>query len=278
MNAEADILQRILSHKAEEVAARKARVPVRELEERIRDMPPAAGFHAAIVRRIEAGAPAVIAEIKKASPSRGVIRQDFDPVRIAATYAANGATCLSVLTDEKFFQGHDDYLPAAKAEAQLPVLRKDFTVDPYQVFEARALGADCILLIAAALDDRAMRELAATAIGIGLDVLVEVHDREELERALMLRTPLIGINNRNLRTFETRLDVTLGLVRDVFPDRVVVTESGIGSRADVELMRRHDVNCFLVGETLMRAPDPGAKLRELFGPDGSESPVSTRSS
>jgi indole-3-glycerol phosphate synthase len=270
MSADADILQRILAHKAEEVAARKARAPQHELEQRARDMPPAAGFHAALVRRLEAGAPAVIAEIKKASPSRGIIREDFDPVRIAAAYAANGATCLSVLTDERFFQGHDEFLPAAKAEAGLPVLRKDFTVDPYQVFEARALGADCILLIAAALDDRMMRELAATAMGVGIDVLVEVHDREELERALMLRTPLIGINNRNLRTFETRLDVTLGLVGDVYPDRVVVTESGISSRADVELMRRHDVNCFLVGEVLMRAPDPGAKLRELFDAGGME--------
>ena len=212
---------------------------------------------------IENGRPAVIAEIKKASPSKGVIRPDFDPAGLAQTYAEAGAVCLSVLTDEKFFQGADTHLQQAREATRLPVLRKDFIIDPYQVYEARAIGADCILLIVAALDDVLMQELAALAAANGLDVLVEVHNREELERALLLRTPLTGINNRNLHTFETSLQTTLDLLADMFPDRTVVTESGIHSRAHVDLMRDHDVHAFLIGEALLRADDPGAALRAL---------------
>lgn len=263
----ADILATILAHKREWVAARKAETPLEELKRRCEEAAPAPGpgFHQTLRRVVEEGRPAVIAEIKKASPSKGVIREDFDPAGIAAAYAAAGAACISVLTDEKFFQGADRHLEQARAATGLPVLRKDFIIDPYQVYEARAMGADCILLIAAALDDARLRELAAVAVESGLDVLVEVHDREELERALMLRTPLIGINNRDLRTFETSLQTTLGLLPDVFPDRTVVTESGINSRADIELMRRHDVHAFLVGESLLRESDPGAALRALLG-------------
>jgi len=265
MNGGPDILREILAHKREEVAARKRALPIAEMKQRALSSPPPLGFRAAIGRAIEAGRPAVIAEIKRASPSRGVIRQDFDPRRLAESYLRGGATCLSVLTDSKFFGGADEHVAAAKQAAKLPVLRKDFTIDPYQVFEARAIGADCILLIVAALDDAALRELADAAMEAELDVLVEVHDRLELERALMLRTPLIGINNRDLHTFQTSLDTTLKLLIDVFPDRTVVTESGIGTAEDVVLMRARDVNAFLIGETLLRAADPGAKLRELFG-------------
>ena len=260
----ADILERILGRKREEVAERKAATPLDEIKRRAQAAPAPAGFYSAIRREIDAGRPAVIAELKKASPSRGVIRADYNPRELAKSCRQAGATCLSVLTDEQFFQGRDQDLVDAKLASGLPILRKDFTIDPWQVFEARALGADCTLLIAAALDDRALLELAATAGAVGLDVLVEVHDRIELERALMLRTPLIGINNRDLRTFETDLDITLGLLTDVFPDRTVVTESGIHSREDVALMRRRGVNAFLVGETLMRAADPGERLRQLF--------------
>jgi indole-3-glycerol phosphate synthase len=265
MNQGPDILREILAHKREEVAARKAAAPLPELKRRASASAAPLGFHAAIRRVLESGRPAVIAEIKRASPSRGVIREDFDPARIAESYAHAGAACLSVLTDAKFFGGADEHVAAAKSAARLPVLRKDFTIDPWQVFEARALGADCVLLIVAALTDAALRELADAAAEAGLDVLVEVHDRLELERALVLRTPLIGINNRDLRTFATSLDTTLKLLPDVFPDRTVVTESGIATAEDVALRRRHDVNAFLVGETLLRAGDPGAKLRELFG-------------
>lgn len=265
----ADILERILSRKREEIAARKARTPMAEMQRRALAAPPPAGFYAATRRAVDAGGPAVIAELKKASPSRGVIREYYDPKSLAESCRRGGATCLSVLTDEQFFQGRDEHLIEARQASGLPVLRKDFTLDPWQVWEARALGADCILLIVAALADPVLRELASTADEAGLDVLVEVHDRVELERALMLRTPLIGINNRDLRTFRTDLQVTLGLLSDVFPDRTVVTESGINARDDVALMRRRGVNAFLIGETLMRAPDPGEKLRELFyqGPE-----------
>lgn len=263
MNAP-DILDAILAHKREWVAARQAEMPLEELKRRCEKAAPAAGFYRALRRVIEDGRPAVIAEIKKASPSKGVIREDFDPTAIAAAYAAAGAACLSVLTDEKFFQGADQHLEHARAATGLPVLRKDFIIDPYQAYEARALGADCILLIAAALDDDRLRELAAVAADLGLDALVEVHDREELERAMMLRTPMIGINNRDLHTFETSLQTTLGLLPDVFPDRTVITESGINNRADIELMRRHDVHAFLVGESLLRESDPGAALRALL--------------
>jgi indole-3-glycerol phosphate synthase len=207
----------------------------------------------------------VIAEIKKASPSRGVLREDFDPVAIAASYAGHGAACLSVLTDQQFFQGSADYLRSARAACSLPVLRKDFMLDAYQVYEASAMGADCILLIVAALNPRRMAELAAIATDLGMAVLVEVHNSVELDRALELKTPLIGINNRNLHTFETRLDVTLGLLKRIPPDRIVITESGILQPADVSLMRDNGVDCFLVGEAFMRAPDPGAELARLFG-------------
>ena len=221
-------------------------------------------FHAAVIENVSRGQPAVIAEIKKASPSKGLIRKDFDPVKIAQSYEKGGACCLSVVTDVDFFQGSDEYLEQARDACELPVIRKDFVIDPYQVYEARALGADCILLIAAALGDRQIRELADTANDIGLDVLVEIHNREELERAHVLRLPVIGINNRDLHSFETTLQTTLGLMIDVFPDRTVITESGINNRDDVRLMRKNGVNAFLVGESLMRADEPGEKLKELF--------------
>ena len=265
-----DILTAIIASKREFVAARKAALPLEALKARLADSPaaPPAGFYHAIKRAVEQGRPAIIADIKKASPSKGVIRADFDPARLAETYAQAGATCLSVLTDERYFQGSDEHLRQAKAASGLPVLRKDFIIDPYQIYETKALGADCVLLIAAALDDGRLRDLAATAMGLGLDALVEVHNREELERGMMLRTPLIGINNRDLRTFETSLQTTLGLLPDVFPDRTVVTESGIRNREDIALMRGHDVHAFLIGETLMQADDPGEKLRELLDPGG----------
>lgn len=261
-----DILTAIIESKREFVAARKAALPLAALKARLADSPaaPPAGFYRAIRRAVEQGRPAIIAEIKKASPSKGVIRADFDPARLAETYAQAGAACLSVLTDERYFQGADEHLRQAKAAARLPVLRKDFIIDPYQIYEARALGADCVLLIVAAVEDGRLRELAATAAELGMDALVEVHNREELERGMMLRAPLIGINNRDLRTFETSLQTTLGLLPDVFPDRTVVTESGIRNREDIALMRGHDVHAFLIGETLMGAEDPGEKLRELL--------------
>lgn len=206
----------------------------------------------------------MIAEIKKASPSKGVLREDFDPAAIAQSYAQHGAACLSVLTDKDFFQGSEAYLQQARAACALPVLRKDFIIHPYQVYEARAIGADCILLIVAALDDAVMRELAALAAALGMAVLVEVHDAAELERALALETPLIGVNNRNLRTFETSLQTTLHLLDRIPEDRIVITESGILRREDVALMRAHHVDAFLVGEAFMRAAEPGAELARLF--------------
>jgi indole-3-glycerol phosphate synthase len=260
-----DILQTILARKAEEVRERSARVPLAELEARCRDLPDPRGFAAALEAAIDAGRPAVIAEIKKASPSKGVIRPDFDPVQIAASYERGGAACLSVLTDVDFFQGSDDYLQQARAACALPVLRKDFVVDPYQVVEARALGADCILLIVAALDDAQLLGLTLLAAELDLDVLVEVHDRAELERALDLPVRLVGINNRDLRSFQVSLDTTLAL-RDAVPaDRLLVTESGILAPDDVARMRRAGVHAFLVGEAFMRAPDPGIELARLFG-------------
>ena len=260
-----DILKRVLARKAEEVRERSVRVPLAELRRKSETMPAARGFVRAMRERLSEGGPAVIAEIKRASPSKGLLRPDFRPADIARGYEQHGATCLSVLTDVDFFQGADEHLQQARAACRLPVLRKDFTVDPYQVYEARALGADCILLIAAALTDAQLRELAELAQQVGVDVLIEVHDAEELERALPLNTTLIGINNRNLRTFETRLDTTLQLLAGIPADRIVVTESGILAPADVALMRSRGVNAFLVGEAFMRAPDPGAKLAELFG-------------
>lgn len=259
-----DILQTILARKADEVRERAAQVSLQALLARCVDLPDTRGFTAAIEARIAAGEAAVIAEIKKASPSRGVIREDFDPAGIAASYERGGAACLSVLTDIDFFQGADAYLQQARAACSLPVLRKDFVIDPYQVAEARVLGADCILLIAAALDDAALLDLSLLAAELDLDVLLEVHDGDELTRALDLPVSLIGINNRNLRTFETSLATTLDLRTRVPADRILVTESGIFTAQDVAAMRSADVHAFLVGEAFMRAPDPGDELRRVF--------------
>ena len=260
-----DILDRILARKVEEIAERNAQLPLAALVARIADLPDTRGFAAAIEAKVEAGLPAVIAEVKKASPSKGVLRENFVPADIAASYERGGAACLSVLTDVQFFQGAAIYLEQARAACALPVLRKDFMVDPYQVFEARAMGADCILLIAACLDDAEMMDLEAQAHELGMAVLVEVHDGFELDRALLLKTPLVGINNRNLRTFEVTLDTTLGLLKHVPADRLLVTESGVLARADVDRMRAADVSAFLVGEAFMRAADPGQALADLFG-------------
>jgi indole-3-glycerol phosphate synthase len=259
-----DILRTILAHKAEEVTTRSARVPLVDLVERAKVAPPVRGFARALKAAVANGDPAVIAEVKKASPSKGVIRPDFHPADIAVSYEFGGAACLSVLTDEKFFQGHDRYLQEAREACTLPVLRKDFISDPYQVYEARVLGADCILLIVAALDDLQLSELSELALQLGMDVLVEVHDIDELERALQVPVPLIGINNRNLRTFEVSLQTTLSM-RDAVPrDRLLVTESGILGAADVAMMRAAGVHAFLVGEAFMRAEEPGEALRQLF--------------
>jgi indole-3-glycerol phosphate synthase len=260
-----DILQRILAAKREEVAEAVARVDRAALRAAAEAAAPVRDFVAALRAKIAVGTPAIIAEVKKASPSKGVLRADFDPAAIARAYAANGAACLSVLTDRQFFQGAPEHLVAARAACTLPALRKDFVVDPYQVYEARAMGADCILLIVAALELGRMRELEAVAEGLGLGVLVEVHDAAELDQAFELRTPLLGINNRDLRTFETRLETTLDLLPRIPPDRLLVTESGILARADVARMRASGVHAFLVGEAFVRAPDPGAALAELFG-------------
>ena len=260
-----DILQRIVAVKAREIAAAKVARPLPALRAAAVAAAAPRDFTAALRAKVAAGAPAVIAEIKKASPSRGVLRENFDPAAIAASYAQHGAACLSVLTDEQFFQGSADYLQQARAACELPVLRKDFMLEPYQVHEARAMGADCILLIVAILKINRMRELEAAATDLGMSVLVEVHDADELERALLLETPLIGINNRNLRTFETRLEVTLGLLEKIPAGRVVVTESGILQPSHVSLMRENKVDCFLVGEAFMRAEDPGVELARLFG-------------
>lgn len=259
-----DILNNILARKAEEIAERRARVPQAELAARAEDAPPTRGFADAMQATIAQGDPAVIAEVKKASPSKGVIRPDFRPADIAVSYEFGGATCLSVLTDVDFFQGADAYLQQAREACTLPVLRKDFTVDPYQVYEARVLGADCILLIVAALDDTQLVELSSLAMQLDMDVLVEVHDIDELERALQVPVPLIGINNRNLRTFEVSLDTTLAMKDAVPKDRLLVTESGILVPDDVIRMRTAGVDAFLVGETFMRAEEPGEALRQLF--------------
>lgn len=259
-----DILQRILARKVEEITERSARIPLAELAARMADLPDTRGFAAAIEMEIEAGKPAVIAEVKKASPSKGVIRADFDPAAIARSYAAGGATCLSVLTDADFFQGSELFLQQAREACNLPILRKDFTIDPYQVYEARAIGADCILLIVSALGDDALLELALLAAELDLDVLLEVHDEEELERALDIPAPLIGVNNRNLRTFEVSLDTSLNLKQKMSDERILVAESGVVTTADVELLRAAGIDAFLVGETFMRAADPGSELRRLF--------------
>ncbi|MBN9430217.1 MAG: indole-3-glycerol phosphate synthase TrpC [Burkholderiales bacterium] len=263
----ADILARIIEVKHEEVAAASRINSLNFMRAEAQDAcsgQDTRGFARALREKIAAGRAGVIAEIKKASPSKGVIRDPFDPPAIATSYAAAGAACLSVLTDEGFFQGSLDYLRAARAACSLPVLRKDFIVDPYQVYEARVHGADCILLIAAALDDAQMAEFEQIAHSLAMDVLVEVHDADELERALRLSTPLIGVNNRDLRSFEVSLQTTLGLLPQMPSDRLVITESGILQPADVALMRQAGVNAFLVGEAFMRAPDPGAALQRLF--------------
>lgn len=261
----ADILQRILAVKAREIGAAQSRVPLAEMQVAARAAAPARDFAGALRAKIAAGKPAVIAEVKKASPSKGVLREPFDPAAIAATYERHGAACLSVLTDSQFFQGKLDDLKTARGACRLPVLRKDFMLDPYQVYEARAAGADCILLIVAALEAGRMLELEAVARELGMAVLVEVHDGAELGAALKLETPLIGVNNRNLRTFETTLDTTLGLLQKIPSERLVITESGILKPRDVEKMRAHDVQGFLVGEAFMRATDPGVELERLFG-------------
>jgi len=264
-----DILQKIVAVKHEEIAAAQKKKPLAVVREDAESRVLTRDFEGALRAKIAAGQAAVIAEIKKASPSKGVLREDFIPADIAQSYAEGdgvvSAACLSVLTDRQFFQGQPDYLKQARASCDLPVLRKDFMVDPYQVYEARVMGADCILLIAACLDDARMAELEAVALGLNMAVLVEVHDREELQRALKLKTPLVGINNRNLRTFEVSLQTTLDMLPEVPADRLLVTESGILSRADVQTMRSAKVNAFLVGEAFMRAPEPGLALAELFG-------------
>ena len=259
-----NILERILAVKTQEVAAAQARTSLEAIRAKAEQAPPLRDFVGAMRAKIAAGEPAVIAEIKRASPSKGLLRDPFEPAAIAASYAAHGAACLSVLTDRQFFQGAPEYLRAARAACALPVLRKDFVVEPYQVYESRVLGADCILLIAAALAPAAMMELEQLAQSLDLAVLVEVHDGAELEAALKLATPLIGINNRNLRTFETRLDTTLDLAARISPDRIVVTESGILEPADVARMRVGGIEAFLVGEAFMRASDPGEALQRLF--------------
>jgi indole-3-glycerol phosphate synthase len=263
-----DILNQIVAVKREEIAAARKKKSLELVREDAESRVLTRDFEGALRRKIAAGQAAVIAEIKKASPSKGVIREDFIPADIAQSYAEGngkvGAACLSVLTDRQFFQGSADFLKQARASCDLPVLRKDFMVDPYQVYEARAMGADAILLIAACLDDAQMADLEAIALGMNMAVLVEVHDRDELQRALKLRTPLLGINNRNLRTFDVTLQTTLDMLPDVPADRLLVTESGILERADVQTMRQAGVNAFLVGEAFMRAPEPGVALADLF--------------
>jgi len=263
-NQPPDILLRILHRKAEEIAEQRQITSLQELIQRCKSAPAPRGFTVAIQQRIAAGQAAVIAEIKKASPSKGVIRENFHPAKIADSYEQGGATCLSVLTDRDFFQGADEYLQQARSTCSLPILRKDFIIDPYQVYQARALGADCILLIVAALSDVQLTELSGLANHLEMDVLVEIHNREELERILPLGIKLLGINNRNLRTFETSLDTTLELLPLISPDHVIVTESAIFTPDDVALMRNNGVHAFLVGEAFMRADDPGKKLADLF--------------
>lgn len=259
------ILRKIIARKWEEIAERKARRPAAELEQAAAEQAPARGFVKALESRIAGGQAGVIAEIKKASPSKGVIRDDFVPAELAASYQRGGAACLSVLTDVDFFQGADEYLVQARNAVNLPVIRKDFLVDEYQLLEARAMGADCVLLIVAALSPERLRQLNQFALDLGLDVLVEVHNRQELEQAMALPNRLIGINNRNLHTFEVSLETTYQLLEHIGDDRILVTESGILAPADVEAMRARGVNAFLVGEAFMRQPDPGAALAGFFG-------------
>ena len=259
-----DILKKILARKVEEISESEKKLSLHDLVEQAKDASPVRGFVDNIRAKIHQGQSAVIAEIKKASPSKGVLRENFDPASIAASYEQGGAACLSVLTDVDFFQGSSEYLKQARSACSLPVIRKDFIIDPYQVYEARAMSADCILLIVAALADDKLQELVALAHQLGMDVLVEVHDAEELERALCLPVSLIGINNRNLRTFETSLQTTINLLNKIPSEKIVVTESGILSKDDVKLMKTHNVNAFLVGEAFMRVDDPGLGLSSLF--------------
>jgi indole-3-glycerol phosphate synthase len=259
-----DILVKILNRKQEEIAERSKKIPLGIMQQLAENADTPRGFVDAIGRKISQGHAGVIAEIKKASPSKGLLREDFRPADIAKSYAEHGAACLSVLTDRDFFQGHEEYLKQARDACNLPVIRKDFIIDPYQVFEARAISADCILLIVAALTDEQLETLSQLAIQLGMDVLVEVHDLIELERALTLNLPLIGINNRNLRTFDVSLDTTLSLLSRIPDEHIVITESGIHTPEDVKLMRENEVHGFLVGEAFMRADDPGAQLSALF--------------
>ncbi|MCY0964448.1 indole-3-glycerol phosphate synthase TrpC [Parathalassolituus penaei] len=261
-----DVLKKIMATKAIEVAQRSQQLPLAELRARARDRDHSElrGFHRAMAARIARGEPAVIAEVKKASPSKGVLREHFLPGVIAESYEKGGATCLSVLTDRDYFQGHEDYLIEARGACSLPVIRKDFLADPYQIYEARTLNADCVLLIVSALSDMQLQDLEGIAHELGMDVLVEVHDGEELQSALKMKTPLVGINNRNLRTFDVTLETTYGLLSQVPADRLLVTESGILTRDDVQAMRAHNVHGFLVGEAFMRAPEPGEELQKLF--------------
>ncbi len=259
-----DILNKILQRKVQEVRDRKTDKPQSALEVEALSASPPRGFYDALKTRLNLQKPAVIAEIKKASPSKGIIRENFNPAEIAESYQRGGATCLSVLTDVDFFHGHDEYLYVARAACDLPVLRKDFIIDPYQIFEARVMGADCILLIVAALDQNNLKTLYRLAIDLGMDVLVEVHNEREMQQALELGLSMVGINNRNLRTFETNLNTTLKLLHYVPDDGLVVTESGIHNRNDVIFMRDHQVNVFLVGEAFMRAENPGQALAEMF--------------
>jgi indole-3-glycerol phosphate synthase len=260
-----DILNKIISTKYEEVAIRKQQKPLSLLQETLAKIQPPRDFVGALRNKLAHGLPAVIAEIKKASPSKGIIRANFDPIAIAQSYAQAGAACLSVLTDEQYFQGADSYLQQAHKACELPVLRKDFMVDPYQIYESRSIGADCILLIVAALTDMQLSELADLAEKLQLAVLIEVHDEEELHRALRLKSPLLGVNNRNLRTFATNLNTTL-LLKNLIPaDKIIITESGIHTSQDVALMRQNNINTFLVGEAFMRADNPGQELKNIFG-------------
>jgi indole-3-glycerol phosphate synthase len=260
-----DILAKILRRKSAEVAERSGRIGLDELRDRLTDSSPTRGFENALRSTLAADNPAVIAEIKRASPSKGLLREPFDPPAIAATYQAHGASCLSVLTDVDFFKGDDQYLKTARLACELPVLRKDFVIDAWQIYESRLIGADCVLLIVAALDDSRLQDFTSLALELGMDVLVEAHDAEELQRALLTASPLIGINNRSLHTFETRLETTLELQCQVPSDRLLVTESGIHTSQDVKRMQAAGVNVFLVGEALMRATDPGVRLAELLG-------------
>ena len=259
-----DILKKIVARKLEEIDERSANLSIDQLKAQLDDADAPRGFVQSLKDKIAAGQSGVIAEIKKASPSKGVLREHFVPAEIAQSYANHGAACLSVLTDVDYFQGGDAYLKQARAACSLPVIRKDFIVDPYQVYEARAMSADCILLIVACLTDRQLADLNGLAMKLGMDVLIEVHDAEELERALKVPNPMIGINNRNLRTFDVSLQTTLDLLASIADDRLVVTESGIHAPEDVALMREHKVNAFLVGEAFMRADEPGEKLAALF--------------